>query len=751
MLTFFSPQDATRRKPFKIHYIIPILFVFIALAASAFFYIRQLEELFAKRAVDELSRSSHTITAAFKSRIMDKMEGLKALAVFIARFDKINDPAVLDTLRAYSKQQGFAHLAVIMPSGVSYADDYTVHQTADREYFIRAMGGQSSFSGPYVSRIDGKQSLVLATPIHKGDTIRGVLRSAELAQEYEDFLRQIVVSGTTQASVIRPSGEIIAGTGGGPFEQGNLYDALEREGVISAPEREALLRDLGTGTSRLIRYSAQGEERFLFFNAALDDLYVVTALPVSYATANVFDVLTRTAYLMGALFLFFVVLIVYMVRSRSDMAGRIRRVNQELQSVIANTPGGTMRTLDDAELRIKFLSEGFMTLTGYSREAIHSRFGDRYLRLLHPDDLESVMASRKAQLMVDDAFELEYRLSHAHRGYIHVLEKGRRVAKLSTAFVYSTIIDVSEANRLMEQSQISAESLRQLLAISGSSLFELDLHSGVIVFSNQFSEKSGWPVQMERFPQSALDEGLVHEQDVEIFLAFIDKLYDGHIASDAEVRLLGPGGRYVWYSLAATVVFDKNHVAVKVIGKIEDIDQEKRSLAALREISLRDTFTGLYNKSSSGQLISECLGACGADTRGGLFIIDVDNFKSVNDNLGHPVGDKVLKELADALAHIFRTSDIVGRLGGDEFVVYMRNAQQPELYRAKAEAVCQAFRRQYSVGERHVAVSASVGVAMFPDDGQDYATLYQRADTALYQAKRGGKNRYVFAEDCLDG
>lgn len=131
--------------------------------------------------------------------------------------------------------------------------------------------------------------------------------------------------------------------------------------------------------------------------------------------------------------------------------------------------------------------------------------------------------------------------------------------------------------------------------------------------------------------------------------------------------------------------------------------------------------------------------------KGGLamFIIDLDDFKSVNDNLGHVMGDKVLTDTADTLAEIFGSRENVGRIGGDEFSALLSSGDI-DMVKKAAERVCAEMNRTYTAHDASVTASVSVGIALYPANGRDYEELYRNADKALYKVKGGGKNMYAF-------
>jgi len=157
----------------------------------------------------------------------------------------------------------------------------------------------------------------------------------------------------------------------------------------------------------------------------------------------------------------------------------------------------------------------------------------------------------------------------------------------------------------------------------------------------------------------------------------------------------------------------------------------------------RDPMTGLYNKVSGIQYVENELSVRDEKAVHALFVIDIDNFKKINDNLGHAAGDKVLVEVSEILAGLFRDSDILFRYGGDEFVVFAINITDSGFINEKVLEVCSAMRRSYGEGENVWKISASIGVACFPNHGLTFEELFKNADAALYKTKQAGKDGYT--------
>ncbi len=156
-----------------------------------------------------------------------------------------------------------------------------------------------------------------------------------------------------------------------------------------------------------------------------------------------------------------------------------------------------------------------------------------------------------------------------------------------------------------------------------------------------------------------------------------------------------------------------------------------------------DGLTGLYNKKMTEEQIKKQLCAEPPLKNGALMIIDVDNFKSINDSFGHLYGDAVITQLGSSLRSIFQKSDILGRVGGDEFFVFLRNYKSTDVLKQRAKELCDEFRKSYEQNGITVNISASIGIAT-TDDSFDFEEIYKYADIALYSTKAKGKNGFTF-------
>ncbi|WP_051298492.1 bifunctional diguanylate cyclase/phosphodiesterase [Marinobacterium litorale] len=183
----------------------------------------------------------------------------------------------------------------------------------------------------------------------------------------------------------------------------------------------------------------------------------------------------------------------------------------------------------------------------------------------------------------------------------------------------------------------------------------------------------------------------------------------------------------------------------------QDISAEKRAEESLRELAYYDTLTGLYNRASFKQKVSDALQRLNRFRESfGLLFIDLDRFKEVNDSVGHEEGDKLLGQVARRIEHQLRELDVACRLGGDEFTVLVPHVAADGELAIIAQRVIDTISQPYLIGENELIIGCSVGIVVAPRDGQDADVLMRHADAAMYHAKESGRGRYAFFDADID-
>lgn len=194
--------------------------------------------------------------------------------------------------------------------------------------------------------------------------------------------------------------------------------------------------------------------------------------------------------------------------------------------------------------------------------------------------------------------------------------------------------------------------------------------------------------------------------------------------------------------LVAIFAFIAFVMIINIGGKIRNNNRKKE----LEDKADTDLLTGLTNKLATERKIKEYM-AQNPESQCMMFMVDIDNFKKINDTMGHAFGDEVLRSLGQQIGALFRATDIIGRVGGDEFMIFLKGVSEKEAIRKEAKKV-EYFFNNFQAGEYvKYAATASIGVAVFPHEGTDFESLYKAADQGVYKAKKRGKNQLAFYRD----
>ncbi len=198
-----------------------------------------------------------------------------------------------------------------------------------------------------------------------------------------------------------------------------------------------------------------------------------------------------------------------------------------------------------------------------------------------------------------------------------------------------------------------------------------------------------------------------------------------------------------WLGISA--VRDAGDNLTHYVAIFSDISERKEAQERIEYLARHDPLTGLPNRTLLADRLEQALAHADRNkTRVALLFLDLDRFKTINDSLGHPVGDRLLQEVTVRLKTSVRESDTISRLGGDEFVIVVPDLQDEEAAAAVAEKILEITRQPFAIDQHQLTTSISIGITLYPADGSDFDTLLKKADTAMYHAKDAGRNTYRF-------
>ena len=236
----------------------------------------------------------------------------------------------------------------------------------------------------------------------------------------------------------------------------------------------------------------------------------------------------------------------------------------------------------------------------------------------------------------------------------------------------------------------------------------------------------------------------------------LQKLFEKHHDFEIEYKIICPDNTERYIQEKAEIIKDSEGNPASIIGALQDITHRKLAEQEVKFLAYYDSLTGLPNRASFAEHLERALKKSKRNSaQAAILFLDLDNFKRVNDSLGHSAGDKLLQIVAKSLLSSLRESDALGRddeeltrpiarLGGDEFTILLDNNINAEGAQKVAQRIIKALNAPVEIESQEVPLSVSIGIAMYPDDGKDTLNLLKNADTAMYHAKDIGKNTSCF-------
>ncbi len=311
-------------------------------------------------------------------------------------------------------------------------------------------------------------------------------------------------------------------------------------------------------------------------------------------------------------------------------------------------------------------------------------------------------------------------------------------------------IDVTERQRVDAALRASEERLRDVTDNIPGVVYQFyarpNGEQGLYYFSEHARELFGIDVPLNQM--LACFTAQVAPEDRDAFLVSIQQAVVAASLWNFEGRLIKPSGEILWFK----AVSRPRQFAHELVftGVILDVTERKQAEARIHDLAFFDVLTGLPNRALLAQRAELAL-ALAARSQAPLAVLffDLDRFKEVNDSLGHAEGDALLRQAAARLKTLIRVEDTVCRLGGDEFVLLLPQADQAGALQV-ADKVLVAFRQPFDVAGHALQVTISIGIALYPHDGADFAELLKNADTALYRVKQDGRNARVFYDRAMN-
>lgn len=365
---------------------------------------------------------------------------------------------------------------------------------------------------------------------------------------------------------------------------------------------------------------------------------------------------------------------------------------------------------------------------------------ETYMERVHPDDRARMQAEIDDAISSGKNYSVEHRIVLPSGGEIQVLARGSvdRNSEGEPVIFKGTVQDITE----LKKAQMN---LSEVIWATNVGTWDLDVASGALSVNTRWAEMMGYSVK-ELTPLTMSSWGaLICPEDLDELRSKVQnvvKCIEPFLQHEFKVR--HKEGQWVWVLARGRVVERSvSGDSVRVSGSTVDITQRKSIELKIQRLATIDALTGLNNRSVFNDKLNEQIRlAKRLGTVFAVMMLDLDEFKPVNDQYGHPVGDELLKQVSADIKSECRDTDIVARLGGDEFAFILLSTTDHQGCKAFAERVLQSLSQERMIDGHAIAIKASIGYCLYEDVSMTDRDIMIAADSALYRAKRGGKNSY---------
>ncbi len=413
--------------------------------------------------------------------------------------------------------------------------------------------------------------------------------------------------------------------------------------------------------------------------------------------------------------------------------------------LLASFDGMVYRCRIDEHWSMEFLSSGCEPLTGYAPLLLTSgRIA--YEDITHPEDRTRVRDCIYAALETNERFSIEYRIVRRDGAVRWVQEMGTGVRAASGGYVAleGFIQDITRRKESEQALHEAERRFRSLFDNAVEGIFQSTPDKGYLAVNPALARMYGYAS-----PEDMIET--LRDIDQQLYVdgdrrqEFLDQMNRHGQVISFESQVRRRDSNIIWISENAHTVRDDDGRILFFEGTVVDITERRMYEAKIRHQATHDALTGLPNRNLLYDRLQQAIhGSRRSQDIAAVAFIDLDQFKFINDSLGHQVGDELLKAVTARLKSCLRATDTVARQGGDEFVLVLANQKSMEAITDTVRRIIAVVAEPWPHGGIDLHVTCSVGISVYPGDGQDAETLLRNADSAMYKAKELGRNNFEY-------
>ncbi len=409
---------------------------------------------------------------------------------------------------------------------------------------------------------------------------------------------------------------------------------------------------------------------------------------------------------------------------------------EDLYKTLANSSHAGVYVVEKGKFR--FINRNAAAYAGYTAEEM---LGRDSIGIVHPDDRNAARGNASLMLKGKRSAPYEFRVVTKDGQTRWIMETITPIHYKGKRAILGNSMDVTERRETEQILRENEERYRTIIENIEDGYYEVDLKGNFIFFNDACTAIFGYEKD-EMF-------GMNYRKmaDVEIagkVFEFFHRVYTtGKPEKRVEWEAIKKDGDRAHVEASISLIRNAEGESTGFRGIVHDITQRKKTEQVIAHLAYHDALTGLPNRILFKDRLSVAIAQSKRSRlKFALLMLDLDQFKDINDTLGHSVGDRLLRSAGERLSGILRKVDTIARMGGDEFLVLLEDMAREENASSIAQKILRIFQKPFILDQHERVVTTSIGIAVYPGDGDDEDTLMKNVDVALYRAKREGRNRY---------
>ena len=413
----------------------------------------------------------------------------------------------------------------------------------------------------------------------------------------------------------------------------------------------------------------------------------------------------------------------------------------QMEELLQSAPGGFVKLAMDDMMTVLFASDTFFSMVKNVTDKA-AKGHQQLLKMVYSADVIYVTQQLAVQKSRKDNFiSFHFRSLQQDGSFKWIMINGSRMEEVhssgaKTVPVYSCMaMDVTDAMVQFKKLEQSVEYSRAITELSKDLFFEYEIASDTLSFSEIFREVFGKDSVVTGFRKRLEKTKIIHPEELPAVVGIFNSMMSGRKQVRFELRMLPRDGKPCWYICYASIIFGENRNPYKVVGKLSLINSVENAPVETHYQPTMDNLTNVCTKESAEVMIKDLLQKQKADSLSAAMLIDIRNYKNINEVRKAINGENILTSIGQVLKREFRTTDVIGRIGLSEFVVFIKDISTENMVYAIADKLCKELEALYSYEHTKNGITVSIGITLQRGE-QDFQAVLANANAALVMAKK---------------